>query len=222
VRPSFLRPIPGDRRSRRFITLFAGLMLYGISDGLLLAPGLGADPWDVLNQGLDRRLGGGVGTWAVIIGALVLLAWLPLRQRPGVGTLCNIVVVGSVLNLTLAWCPPIHGLPARLAVVLFAIGLNAMATGLYIGAGLGPGPRDGLMTGIVARGHRIRVVRTSIEVSVLALGWLLGGTVGIGTAVYALAIGPLVHLTIPRLALSRVVAPAPVSGARSRACPDPA
>lgn len=189
--------MPGDQLPRRFAVLATGLTLYGLSDGLLVAPGLGADPWDVLHQGLSRTIGGGVGTWSILVGAVVLLGWVALRQKPGVGTLCNIVVVGSVMNLTLAVCPDLSGLPVRIAVLLSAVALNAVATGAYIGAGLGPGPRDGLMTGIAARGPSIRVIRTCIEVSVLALGWLLGGTVGVGTVLYAVTIGPLVHHTIP-------------------------
>src|SRR5271170_7927565 len=184
---------------RRLIQLFAGLVLYGISDSMLLLAGLGVDPWDVLHQGLSRRTGIPVGTWAIIVGALVLLLWIPLRQRPGFGTLSNVVLVGLVIDAMLATVPPVHGLPAQVVVMLGGVVLNGIATGAYIGAGLGPGPRDGLMTGLAARGHSIRIVRTSIELTVLVTGWILGGTVGVGTVVYALAIGPIAHLTIPRL-----------------------
>jgi uncharacterized membrane protein YczE len=187
--------------TRRLIQLFAGLVLYGVSDAMLLLAGLGVDPWDVLHQGLSRRIGLGVGTWAIIVGVLVLLLWVPLHQRPGLGTVSNVVVVGSVVDIVLATVPDVHGLGARYAVMVGGVVLNGIATGAYIGAGLGPGPRDGVMTGIAARGHSIRVVRTCIELTVLAGGWALGGTVGIGTVVYALGIGPIAHISIPLLAI---------------------
>ena len=182
---------------RRLVQLFAGLLLYGISDSMLLLAGLGLDPWDVLHQGLSRRTGIPTGTWVIIVGAAVLLLWIPLRQRPGLGTLCNVVVIGAVIDVVLAVVSPPHSLPARAAVMVSAVALNGVATGMYIGAGLGPGPRDGLMTGFAARGHSLRVVRTGIEATVLLIGWLLGGTVGIGTLVYAAAIGPLAHIFVP-------------------------
>src|SRR6201982_2193373 len=188
-------------RVRRLVQLYAGLVLFGISSSMLLLAGLGVDPWDVFHQGLSRRLGLGVGTWAIIVGVLVLLLWIPLRQRPGFGTLSNVVVVGLVIDVMLATVSPVHGVAARIVVMLGGVVLNGIATGLYIGAGLGPGPRDGLMTGLAARGHSIRMVRTGIELLVLVTGWLLGGTVGLGTVVYALGIGPIAHVTIPRLAI---------------------
>ena len=186
-------------RPRRLGQLYAGLVLYGFSDGLLLLGGLGVDPWDVFHQGLSRELGLGVGTWSIIVGALVLAFWLPLRQRPGLGTLSNVVVIGLVINATLATIPAPHDLSLRVAAMVTGVVLNGIATGAYIGAGLGPGPRDGLMTGFAARGYSIRTVRTSMEFTVLAAGWLLGGTVGVGTVAYALGIGPLAHIFIPLL-----------------------
>jgi len=182
---------------RRLIQLFTGLVLYGISDSMLLLAGLGVDPWDVLHQGLARRTSVPVGTWAIIVGVVVLLLWIPLRQRPGIGTLCNVVVVGAVIDAVLATISPPHSLPVQAAVMVSGVVLNGVATGLYIGAGLGPGPRDGLMTGFAARGHSLRLVRTCIEITVLAAGWLLGGTVGVGTVVYAVCIGPLAHIFVP-------------------------
>lgn len=193
-------------RRRRLSQLYSGLVLYGISDAMLLLAGLGVDPWDVLHQGLSRRLGLGVGTWVIVVGFLVMLLWIPLRQRPGIGTLSNVVVVGLVIDVVLATVPAPHPLAARVALMASAVVLNGIATGAYIGAGLGPGPRDGLMTGLAGRGHSIRLVRTSIELSVLLGGWLLGGTVGIGTVVYAVGIGPLAHVFIPRLAIRSPVA----------------
>jgi uncharacterized membrane protein YczE len=194
-------PPPADRLARRMGQLLVGLVLYGVSDAMLVLAGLGLDPWDVLHQGLARRTGIPIGTWTIIVGAAVLLIWIPLRQRPGVGTACNVVVIGVVIDIVLAAVPVPHALPLRIASLLGGIALNGVATACYIGAGLGPGPRDGLMTGIARRGHSLRLVRTGIEASVLAAGWLLGGTVGIGTVAYAVSIGPLVHLLLPRLTI---------------------
>ena len=199
---TFLQPVPPDRRVVRGVLLLVGLTMYGFSDAMLVLAGLGLDPWDVLHQGLARTIGGQVGTWIVIVGVFVLLGWIPLRQKPGVGTLVNAVLIGVVVNVCLAVLPSPNGWLPQGLLMICAVLLNALATGLYIGAGLGPGPRDGLMTGIAARGHSVRVVRTCIELTVLALGWLLGGTIGIGTVVYALGIGPLVHLTLPLLSFT--------------------
>jgi uncharacterized membrane protein YczE len=199
-------------RVRRLVQLYAGLVLFGVSSSMLLLAGLGVDPWDVFHQGLSRRFGLGVGTWAIIVGLAVLLLWIPIRQRPGFGTLSNVLVVGLVIDLMLGFVPPVHVLALQIVVMLGGVVLNGIATGAYIGAGLGPGPRDGLMTGLAARGHSIRIVRTSIELTVLFTGWLLGGTVGVGTVVYALGIGPIAHVTIPRL---RIRLREPAVGARS-------
>jgi len=185
------------RLARRLTQLYGGLVLYGVSCAMILLAGLGADPWDVLHQGLSRNTGLGTGWWVCIVGALVLLLWIPLRQRPGLGTLSNVVVIGVVIEVVFALVGPAEGTAARLSVLVAGVVLNGVATGLYIGARFGPGPRDGLMTGLAARGHSIRVVRTGIELTVLALGALLGGTVGLGTIVYALAIGPLAHVFVP-------------------------
>ena len=166
---------------------------------MLVLAGLGLDPWDVFHQGLSKQFGLGIGTWVVIVSLLVLLMWWPLRQRPGVGTLMNAVLVGLVIDLVLWLANPPSAIGARIALLVLAVIGNGIATGLYIGADLGPGARDGLTIGIAARGYQIRVVRTVIEISVLACGWILGGTVGVGTVVYALAIGPITHWTIPGL-----------------------
>jgi len=187
----------------RLVQLYAGLLLYGVSSSLLVLAGLGLDPWDVFHQGLSRTFGLAIGTWAIIVGAVVLLLWIPLRQRPGIGTLSNVVLVGLTMNVVLGHVHAPNGLAVRIALLVCGVFLNGVATGMYIGAGFGPGPRDGLMTGLAARGHSIRVVRTSIEVTVLATGWLLGGTVGVGTVVYALAIGPLAHVFVPLFAHGR-------------------
>lgn len=162
---------------------------------------LGLDPWDVLHQGLARTFGLGIGTWAIIVSLIVLLLWVPLAQRPGLGTVANALVVGVVIDLLLALAHPPHQLWARLLLLAGGVGGNGVATGLYIGAGLGPGPRDGLSVGIAGRGRSMRVVRTSVEATVLVTGFILGGTIGVGTLAYALLIGPITHLTIPALAI---------------------
>lgn len=186
----------------RLLNLYTGLVLFGLSVALMVRAGLGLDPWDVLHQGLSERTGIGLG-WIVIgVGALVLLMWWPLRQRPGLGTVSNVIVVGLTAQGALAVLPHPGPLAARFAFLLIGIAANAVATGLYIGAGLGSGPRDGLMIGLAARGHSIRLMRTAIEVSVLAVGWLLGGTVGVGTVLYALSIGPLAQFFIDRLRIA--------------------
>jgi uncharacterized membrane protein YczE len=187
--------------ARRLTQLYAGLVLYGISGSMILLADLGNDPWDVLHQGLSRHTGVGTGIWVNVVGALVLLAWIPLRQRPGLGTVSNVLVIGTVMELMLGAFGLATALPLRIALLAGGIVLNGVAIGLYIGARFGPGPRDGLMTGIAARGHSVRVVRTGLELTVLAAGAALGGTVGVGTLAYALAIGPLAHVTIPLLAV---------------------
>jgi uncharacterized membrane protein YczE len=187
----------------RLVQLYCGLVLYGVSSSLLVLAGLGLDPWDVFHQGLSRTFGLAIGTWAILVGAVVLLLWIPLRQRPGIGTVSNVVLVGLTMNVVLGHVDPPHAMAARIACLACGVFLNGVATGAYIGAGLGPGPRDGLMTGLAARGHSIRVVRTGLELTVLVTGWLLGGTVGIGTVVYALSIGPLAHVFIPLFAHGR-------------------
>jgi uncharacterized membrane protein YczE len=195
----FIAPVPSDRLSRRLLQLLLGLVLYGVSDGMLVMAGLGLDPWDVLHQGLARHSAVPIGTWAIIVGAVVLLLWFPLRQRPGLGTVSNVFVIGLVINGVIALIPTPTSLPIRFVTLCAAVVLNGVATGAYIGAGMGPGPRDGLMTGLALRGGSIRVVRTGIELTVLLAGFLLGGTVGIGTLLYAVAIGPLVHQFMPML-----------------------
>jgi uncharacterized membrane protein YczE len=200
------------RPARRLVQLYAGLVLYGVSMALLVRSGLGVMPWDVLHQGLARQLGWSLGVVTMVVGALVLLAWVPLRERPGLGTVSNVVVIGLALDAALAVLPEPSSLPLRVALVGLGIALNAVATAAYIGVHLGPGPRDGLMTGLVRRsGRSVRLVRTSIEVAVVGAGWLLGGTLGVATVLYALAIGPLVHVLLPRLSVDLPRTPARVS-----------
>jgi uncharacterized membrane protein YczE len=179
----------------RTSALLIGLTGYGFSMALMVRAGLGLDPWDVFHQGLAGRTGMTIGIASAVVGVAVLLAWIPLRNRPGVGTVANVIVIAITVDAGMALLPTPESLPVRAAMMLGAVVLNGLSTVLYIGAGMGPGPRDGLMTGLVARtGLSVRLVRTSIEATVLAVGWLLGGTVGVGTVVYALGIGPLVQL----------------------------
>ena len=190
----------------RGATLIAGLCGYGISMAMMVRAGLGLDPWDVFHQGLSLLTGMTIGTASAVVGVAVLVAWIPLRNRPGVGTVANVAVIAITVDLALAVIPAPTSLPVRAAMLVAAVVLNAVSTVLYIDAGLGPGPRDGLMTGLVIRtGGSVRLVRTAIEVTVLAVGWLLGGTVGIGTVVYAFGIGPLVGLFV-RLIPDRLLA----------------
>jgi uncharacterized membrane protein YczE len=195
---------------RRGVQLGAGLVAYAISMALVVHAGLGSMPWDVLTQGLSRHTGASFGTVTLVTSAVVLACWIPLRQRPGVGTVANVLVIGVLIDPFLAVLdrlPDPLPIGARVALMVVGIVLNGLATGLYVGARLGPGPRDGLMTGLVARtGRPIRLVRTGIEVTVVAAGWVLGGTVGVGTVAYALAVGPLVQLFLPRLTVPVAVA----------------
>ncbi|GAA2517469.1 hypothetical protein [Streptomyces longisporus] len=184
-----------NRLGRRLIQLYVGLALYGVSSALLVEAGLGLEPWGVLHQGLARLTGLTIGVVSIVVGAAVLLLWIPLRQRPGLGTVSNVFMIGLAMDGTLALVPAVHSLAARIPLLLAGILLNGVATGLYISARFGPGPRDGLMTGLHRRtGRSIRLMRTAIEVTVVATGFTLGGTVGIGTVLYAVSIGPLAQL----------------------------
>jgi uncharacterized membrane protein YczE len=186
------------RLPRRLAQLYIGLLLYGLSGALQVRSGLGLDPWDVFHQGLAGHLGLAIGTVVIIVGASVLVFWIPLRQWPGLGTLSNVVLIGLSMNWSLDVLPPHAALAWRIGEMVSGIALCGVATGMYIGASFGPGPRDGLMTGLVRRtGRSVRLVRTGIELTVLVTGWLLGGTVGVGTVAFALAIGPLAQLFIP-------------------------
>ncbi|PSL00209.1 putative membrane protein YczE [Murinocardiopsis flavida] len=199
VRRVFLTPALPGPRWRRLVQLAVGLYLFGLGCALPMVSGLGANPWDVLHQGLAQQTGLTVGTWTIIMGGTVMLLWIPLRQRAGIGTFSNVVVVGLSVDVSLWWLPEVEGLPARIAALLLGILVLAIGTGCYIGARLGPGPRDGLMTGLAAKGWSVRAARTTVEVSVVVLGFLLGGTVGVGTLLFAVAIGPLAQVFLPLL-----------------------
>lgn len=194
-----------DQPLRRSVRLLAGLVLFGLALALLVQAHLGLDPWTVLTQGLSRLVDLSLGTVTVAMSLLLLLIWIPLRQRPGLGTLVNALVVGPVLDLGVAVIPAPGHLALRIAFVLLAIVLVAVGTGLYVGVGWGPGPRDGLMTGLAALGVPVHLARTLIEGTVLVGGWLLGGTVGVATVAFALLVGPLVGRAMRRLALPPAV-----------------
>jgi uncharacterized membrane protein YczE len=194
--------------TRRVLQLMVGLALYGAGDGLMIRAGFGLDPWTVFAQGISLHTGVGIGWITNIVGLLVLLAWIPLRQKPGIGTIANILVVGTAIQATITLLPATTSLPLRVLLFVGGILLVALASGLYIGAHFGPGPRDGLMTGLHARlGWPIWLCRGSVEVTVLLIGWLLGGTVGVGTLVFAFGIGPLVGIALPLLDTRRTATP---------------
>jgi uncharacterized membrane protein YczE len=198
-----LRPLPVTRDpGRRLPQLLGGLALYGLSMAMQIRAGLGLNPWDVLHEGLAKRTPLSFGAVTAVTGVLVLLLWIPLRQRPGIGTVANVVVIAVAVDAALLVIPAPEALAPRIALLVCGVLLNGVATAAYVGARLGPGPRDGLMTGLCARtGWSVRVVRTGIEVVVLVTGWFLGGTAGVGTVLYALAIGPLTQLFLPFLAV---------------------
>ena len=190
-------PLP-RRLTRRLVQLYVGLALYGISMAMMVLSTLGNMPWDVFHQGLAGHTSPSMGAWVVIVSGAVLLLWIPLRVRPGLGTISNALLVGLVLDVALRLVDEgPDTLAARVLLLVSGVVVNGLATGLYIGARFGPGPRDGLMVGLAARGLSVRVARTAIEVAVVAIGAVLGGTVGVGTLLYAVAIGPLAHRFLP-------------------------
>ncbi|MCA0296975.1 MAG: hypothetical protein LCH96_17015 [Actinobacteria bacterium] len=197
-----LAQLRAGRLWRRVPQLLVGLWLYGFAMAMFIRSGLGLDPWDVFHAGLQHLLGWSFGTVVIAVGFAVLLLWIPVRQWPGVGTIANAVVIGIATDATLALIPPAHDAVTAWFLLLAGLVVNGLAGGLYIGSQLGPGPRDGLMTGLARRtGWSLRLVRTGLELSVLAIGWVLGGTVGVGTVLYALAIGPLVQFFLPLVAV---------------------
>ncbi len=205
----FIENPPRHEMPARLTRLFIGLVLFGIGVALMVRAELGLSPWEVLHQGLSFKTGILLGTMGIIIGLLVLVFWVPLREKLGLGTVSNVMLIGVVIDLTLWQLPEFTSTPVRWILLLGGVSLIGLATSLYIGAGLGPGPRDGLMTGLAKRGWPIGIVRIGIELLVLLVGWLLGGTVGVGTVLFAFGVGPIVHMTLPWL----TVQPAPALSA---------
>lgn len=190
--------LSAGRLPRRLIQLLIGLFLYGASMALVIRASLGLIPWDVLHVGIIQHIPTSFGVMTILVSLVVLLIWIPLKQRPGVGTIANAFLVGLSADLTLHLTPELDSLAIRIPLLLGAIVLNGLATALYVGAQLGPGPRDGLMTGLArVSGRSIRLVRTSIEITVVIVGFVLGGTAGLGTVLYAVAIGPLTQAMLP-------------------------
>ena len=208
---------PGLIWTRRIAQLLVGLFLYGAGIALMVRAALGVAPWDVLTQGISKQTGLPFGLITNLVGVVVLLLWIPIRQKPGIGTVANVLLIGPSAQLVLWLVPEQTELWVRIPLFIAGLLTVGVATGMYIGARLGPGPRDGLMTGLHAKtGWPIWVVRTAIEVTVLAIGWLLGGNVGIGTLAFALLIGPIANVTIPLL---RVPEPTAVGAPTSTAEP---
>jgi uncharacterized membrane protein YczE len=193
---------------RRLPQLVVGILVLGGGDALTLEARLGVSPYDVLHQGIARKTGLSVGTVVILVGLAVLLLWIPVRQRPGIGTVVNTLTVGLVIDLVLRLVPDPDALSARIPLLVVGILVTGLGMGLYIGAGLGPGPRDGLMTGIAAKGFPLWAVRTVLELAALAAGWVLGGNVGVGTVLFAFSIGPLGHFFLARLHLGTTEPPA--------------
>ncbi len=209
IRTAYRLPVMTPRQQlqagklpHRLLQLFVGLVLYGFSMAMMLRATLGLDPWDVLHQGLTRFVPLTFGQVTIVVGAMVLLLWIPLKQWPGFGTVANVIVIGLAADLALWLLPTPETLWIRIPLMIAGVLANGLAGAIYIGSNLGPGPRDGLMTGLAERsGRSLRLVRTSIEVTVLVGGWLLGGTFGVGTILYALGIGPLIQFFLPYVAV---------------------
>jgi uncharacterized membrane protein YczE len=191
---------------RRLPQLLVGIPVLGIGIAMTLQARLGVSPYDVLHQGIAAKTGRSVGTVVIVVGIIILVFWIPLRQRPGLGTVLNTLTVGLVIDLAVRVVPEPELLAARIPLLVAGIAITGLGMGLYIGAGLGPGPRDGLMTGLAAKGFPLWAVRTALELAALVAGWILGGNVGIGTVAFAFSIGPLGHFFLAHLHLDNVPA----------------
>jgi uncharacterized membrane protein YczE len=199
-------PLPRQRIRRRFTQLLIGLVIFGFGIALMVTADLGLSPWQTLHQGVSERTGLAIGTVTILTGIVVLLGWIPLGERIGLGTILNVAIIGNALNLSLDLLPDdFDSLPVRWLAMLGGVFLIGLGTSLYIGVRMGSGPRDGLMTGLARRGINIGVVRTGLEITVLAIGWSLGGTVGFGTIAFAVGIGPIIAYCLPKLTVMPVV-----------------
>jgi len=191
-----------DRLGRRLVRCLVGLALFAVGISLQMNANIGAPPWDVFHQGVAKQTEISIGKIIVMTGFALLTLWIPLKQKPGLGTILNALEIGLVADIALEIIPEPNNILIRIIMVVVGIVTVAIGTGLYIGSALGPGPRDGLMTGLAKRGIPIRVGRTAIEITVLIVGMILGGQVGIATFAFAFGVGPLVHFFLPRLAVS--------------------
>ena len=198
---SAIPPMATDRLVERIIRCVIGLAFFGIGISMVMDARIGAPPWDVFHQGVADRVDREVGTVIIATGAVLMLLWIPLRQKPGIGTILNAIEIGLVANVALAILPRPDSVLVQVPMMLGGVVVTAIGSGLYIGSGLGPGPRDGIMTGLAVRGVPLRIARTGIEITVLVVGWFLGGQVGVGTVAFAVLIGPLVQVFLPRLSM---------------------
>lgn len=189
---------PRSEVLRRLPQLVVGLVLCGVAFGLTVQAGLGLDPWDVLHQGISDRIDMSIGNVSVLVGLVVLVGWIPLRERIGIGTILNTLIIGLTMDVVAKVVPVAETTVSQWVTLVAGLAIAGPGVGLYIGARLGPGPRDGIMTGVAQFGPSIRAVRTAIEVAALGLGWLMGGTVGIGTVLFAVTIGPNVQFWLDR------------------------
>jgi uncharacterized membrane protein YczE len=212
---------PWQEVRRRLIPLVIGLVLCGVAFGCIVKADLGLDPWDVLHQGISDRTGIPIGTVSVLVSLVVILGWIPLRQRLGLGTVLNAVLIGTTMDVVIPRLPHPGTASEQWGLLVAGLVLAGPGIGMYIGARLGPGPRDGIMTGLAERGPSIRSVRTGIELTALAAGWLLGGDVGIGTVLFALTVGPNAQFWLGRLDLGLPPGFEPVTHADGHHADDP-
>ena len=206
-------PRTGAPLWKRIALVEVGLIVCGLAFAIMLRANIGLDPWDAFHQGISRMTGVAIGTVTVIVSFAVLVLWIPLRQKLGIGTIMNSITIGLTINVFYAWIPDASNYLFGVAYFLLGIVINGLGISMYIGGGLGPGPRDGMMTGLVKKtGRPVWLVRTAIEVVVLVLGWAFGGTLGLGTVIYAFVIGPVVHVMLPWFNLDKNKEPEQLEG----------